>query len=173
MNFQVGDSVMHWTYGLGEVVGLEERDLFGKNSLYYAVQIDDLTVWVPADDELDSRLRTPTAPAEFKKLFSILTSQGEPLPEDRLERKTELSVRLKDGRAESLCLLIRDLFCYGQARRLNDHDIVVMNRAREALIAEWGLVLSILPNQAASELERLLNEGHPALIYAPRETAKK
>ena len=34
MNFHEGDTVMHWTYGLGQIIKLEERDLYGsKKSL--------------------------------------------------------------------------------------------------------------------------------------------
>ena len=58
MNFHVGDTVMHWTFGLGEVIRLEERTLFGEKVLYYAIQVHDLIVWVPADDNLESRLRS-------------------------------------------------------------------------------------------------------------------
>jgi RNA polymerase-interacting CarD/CdnL/TRCF family regulator len=61
MNFREGDTVMHWTYGLGKVIELDERALFGQNTLYYAVKVGDLMVWVPADDRLGSRLRPPTS----------------------------------------------------------------------------------------------------------------
>jgi RNA polymerase-interacting CarD/CdnL/TRCF family regulator len=34
MSFHEGDAVMHWTYGLGQIVRLEERELFGSKALY-------------------------------------------------------------------------------------------------------------------------------------------
>lgn len=34
MNFHEGDTVMHWTYGLGQIISLEERDLLGLKTLY-------------------------------------------------------------------------------------------------------------------------------------------
>ena len=73
MNFRKGDSVMHWTHGLGKVIQLETRVLAGEKILYYAIEIGDMTVWVPADNMLESRLRLPTEAAEFKKLMSILS----------------------------------------------------------------------------------------------------
>ena len=101
MNFREGDSVMHCTYGLGKIVQLEERTLFGHTVMYYAVRIDDMTVWVPADEKLDSRLRTPTIEREFKRLFEILLGPGESLPDDRQARKELLRARLRDGRASA------------------------------------------------------------------------
>ena len=159
MDYRVGDPVMHWIYGLGEVVGLEERVLSGQKTLYYSVKVRDLTIWVPADGDLRNRLRPPTQPAKFKQLFAILTSPGEPLPDDRQKRKIQLVEQLKDGRAESLCRVIRDLFAYQQVRSLNDNDQHLMRRTREALLGEWGFAMSILPAQAESELHRLLASG--------------
>ncbi len=109
MEYNVGDPVMHWTYGLGNVIGIEERDITGQRTLYYAVKIKDLTVWVPADGQVDNRLRPPTSAEEFESLFTILTGPGEQLPDDRQERKLQLVEWLKDGRAKSLCRVIRDL----------------------------------------------------------------
>src|SRR6266545_1607845 len=109
MNFNAGDTVMHWTYGIGQIVNLEERDLSGSKALYYAVQVRDLTVWVPADGKVGSRLRSPTPKSRFKRLLAFLSSPSEPLPEDRLERRTHLLELLKDGRPESRCQVIRDL----------------------------------------------------------------
>ena len=87
MNFHPGDMVMHWTYGIGQIVNLEERTLFGSKTLYYAVKVRDMTVWVPADNNVGSRLRPPTPKFRFQRLLAILSSPSEPLPQDRLERK--------------------------------------------------------------------------------------
>ena len=156
MNFHEGDPVMHWSYGFGKIIRLEERALSGRNALYYAVQIGDLTVWVPADSNLGSRLRPPTSKAGFKELRAILSSPGDPLPDDRQDRKTQLLELLKDGRAESLCRVIRDLSAYRQVRPLNENDQALMRRARNALLGEWGFALSVTPAQAELELHRLL-----------------
>ena len=100
MNIHEGDTVMHWTHGLGKVVRLEERTLSGEVILYYEIQIGDMRVWVPADDMLETRLRLPTHANEFKSLMGILSEPGEPLPENRRERKTLLVEWLKDGLTE-------------------------------------------------------------------------
>ena len=159
MGFHEGDTVMHWTYGLGKVIRLEERVLSGKKELYYAVQIGDMTVWVPADDKLENRLRPPTSKADFKKLMNILSKPGEPLPDDRHERKTLLTELLKNGRAESLCHVIRNLSTYRHVRSLNDNDQALLARTQDALIGEWGFSLSVTPTEAEFQLHRLLTDS--------------
>lgn len=156
MDFHEGDPVMHWTHGFGQIVRLEEQALSGSNILYYAVQVRDLTVWVPADDKLESRLRPPTPASRFDHLIAILSSPGEPLPEDRQARRTYLLDLLKDGRAESLCQIIRDLTACQKIRSLNDNDQTLLKQSRNALLGEWGFVQSITPAQAELELHRAL-----------------
>ena len=159
MDFYEGDPVMHWTYGLGRVVRLEERDLSGSNILYYAVQIGDMTVWVPADGKLESRLRPPTTVSGFRKLLGILSGPGTPLPENRQERRTRLLELLMDGRAESLCQIICDLSASQKIKALNDNERTLLKQSRTALLGEWGFVQSITPAQAELELQRTLSSG--------------
>jgi len=156
MNIREGDSVMHWTHGLGKVVRLEERALSGQVIMYYAIQIGDMTVWVPADDMLESRLRLPTRKADFKKMLGTLSKPGDPLPEDRRERKTLLMEWLKDGRTESLFRVIRSLATYRQGHSLNLDEQTLLKRSKNALVGEWSYAMSLTPAQAESELYRLL-----------------
>jgi len=158
MNFHKGDTVMHWTYGIGQIVNLEERALAGAKTIYYVVQVRDMTVWVPADNQVRSRLRSPTSKPRFKRLLATLSAPSEPLPEDRLERKTRLLELLKDCRPESLCQVIRDLSAYQrqQGRPMNDNDQMILKQSRNTLLGEWGFVLSITHAQAETELHRLL-----------------
>ena len=170
MKFYEGDTVMHWTYGLGRIICLEERDLLGSKALYYAVQIRDLTVWVPSDGELEHRLRAPNSKSEFEELFSILSNPGEALPDDRQQRRIRLLELLKDGSTQSLCRIIGGLHAYQKIRPLIESDQSILIQSRIALLGEWGFVLSLTPAQAEHEL-------HHWLALAPeninQDTTKK
>jgi RNA polymerase-interacting CarD/CdnL/TRCF family regulator len=156
MEYHTGDAVIHWTYGFGKILRQEERTFSGEKKLYYVVQIRDLTLWVPADGELVSRLRSPTPGREFSKLFAILSGPGETLSDDRLERKTHLDEELKDGKAEAVCRVIRDLSFFQHRKPLNDNDKLILRQASDSLLGEWGFSLSIPVAEAQVELYRLL-----------------
>ena len=158
MNFHKGDTVMHWTYGIGQILNLEERALAGSKAIYYVVQVRDMTVWVPADKKVTSRLRAPFSKPRFQRLLAILSSPSEPLPEDRLQRKTRLLELLSDGHPESLCQVVRDLSAYQKqlGKPMNDNDQMILKQSRNTLLGEWGFVLSITHAQAEHELHRLL-----------------
>lgn len=156
MDFHKGDWVVHCTYGLGQVLDIEERTFFDKITIYYMVQVSDLTIWVPADENLKSRLRLPTSEAGFKKSLSLLSAPAEHLPDDYRQRNTQLLEMLKDGRADSLCKVIRDLTAYRHARSWSEHDSALMKRTQKSLIGEWSYIFSVTPHEAEIELNRSL-----------------
>jgi CarD family transcriptional regulator len=156
MNFLIGDTVIHNTHGIGKIVRLEEQIFSGKKTLYYVVQVRDLTVWVPVDAQVMSRLRPPTPQGEFSRLFSILSEPGKTLPDDRLERRTYLLEELKDGKAESRCRVIRDLSSFQYIKSLNENDRSVLKQASDSLLGEWEFSLSIPLAQAQVKLYDLL-----------------
>jgi CarD family transcriptional regulator len=152
MNFHEGDTVIHWTHGLGRIVRLEERDLLGVQTLYYAVQVRDMMVWVPSDQELEHRLRSPTSRAGFEELFAILSDPGEPLPDNRRERRSRLLTLLRDGSPHSLCRIISGLYAHRNIQALNESDQFILKQARTVMLEEWAFVLSVTPAQAEQKL---------------------
>jgi RNA polymerase-interacting CarD/CdnL/TRCF family regulator len=157
VSYEVGDQVIHWMYGLGEIIQLDEKALSGHTGKYYVVQMPDLTLWVPQNKTGEQSLRLPTPARDFKKLFRILSSPGEALSTDRHTRKTQLMERLKDGTLESVCRVVRDLVCHKRTSSLNENDNTMLERARIFLLMEWGAVLSVPVHQAELELGKLLD----------------
>lgn len=160
MDFQVGDQVVHASFGPGEIVQLDEKVLSGRKCKYYVVQIKDLTLYVPVNESAKSSLRSPTSAREFKKLLRILNSDGEALSENRLERKAQLSEILRDGTLESVCRVIRDLIHFSRAKKLSETDAALLERAKNFLLTEWQVSLSVPYSQAEQELRQLLTESH-------------
>jgi CarD family transcriptional regulator len=159
MTFRVGDKVSHWAYGLGEIIQLDEKELFGRTSTYYVVRIRDITLWVPINEKGEGCLRFLTPAEEFQRLFRILASPGEPLSMDGLERKNQLTARLREGTLEAVCWVIRDLVFHQHVKKINDNEKSILARAKGVLLDEWCTVLSVPAQQAESELQDLLGAG--------------
>jgi RNA polymerase-interacting CarD/CdnL/TRCF family regulator len=157
--FQAGDRVIHWTYGPGKILQVEEKQVANETLQYYKVQAQDLTIWVPLKESEKQRLRNPTPAREFKKLVKILCKVGEPLDEDRLRRKAQLLERLQEGKIESICRVIRDLAHYGKAKKLSESDTMILERAQKFLLDEWVISLNTTPADAQQSMRTLLAEG--------------
>jgi len=156
MEFQIGDPVVHCVYGMGKVMDVEERMYNQTTTTYYKVQVIDFTIWVPADENLKTRLREPASASGFKKMLSTLTAPAEQLPKDRRERNILLQERMKDGSVASLCKVLRDLSFFRRDKSWSEYDSALMKRAQKTLIGEWVYILSVTPEQAETELHRLL-----------------
>ena len=160
--FQVGDRVIHWTYGPGQIVKVEEKQVASETVQYYKVQVKDLTIWVPLAEGEKVRLRNPTPASEFKKVVKILSRGGEPLAEDRLQRKAQLLTRLQEGKTESTCMVIRDLACYGKQKKLSESDAMILERAQKFLLDEWVISLNTTMADAQHTMGELLAQGQAA-----------
>jgi RNA polymerase-interacting CarD/CdnL/TRCF family regulator len=158
MEFSVGSTVIHAKHGIGEVIEISDVWINGRLTTCYVVKVRDLTTWVPVShEEGRSSLRLPTPKTEFDKLFDILRSPNEPLPEDRKERKTQLLLLINDGQAASLCRLVRDLTGLNQKKKLSEDDQAIFARAQNSLLTEWAFSLSVALPQASKQMNELIH----------------
>ena len=156
MGFDIGDKVIHWTYGMGEVVNIEEKPINGIPTNCYVVHTSELTIWIPINDLQQQSLRIPTPPEEFDKMFAILSQPGETLPEDRILRKNQLMAQLKDGQLASICRVVRDLTNFKRSTKPNDQEKSILERAVNSLLTEWIYSLGVPLIQARQALTKLL-----------------
>jgi RNA polymerase-interacting CarD/CdnL/TRCF family regulator len=158
MNYQVGDQVIHSTYGPGMITAFDEKSLAGQTRRYYVVDTGELTLWVPIDEMIENRIRPPTGSFEFKTFLKILRSPGEGLPDQHNERKNQLVERMHNRALENICFVIRDLSTRSLHHTLNFNDRSILKRAEEYLLDEWELSLGTERSSALRELEVLLTE---------------
>jgi RNA polymerase-interacting CarD/CdnL/TRCF family regulator len=60
MNYKIGDTVVHWTHGLGTVIAIDEMSLAGKTQQYYVIEVEQLKLWVPVEEADEGSIRLPT-----------------------------------------------------------------------------------------------------------------
>ena len=159
MNFRIGDTVVHWTHGLGSVIAIDEIHLDGITQRYYVVEIELLKLWVPVEAAEKGSIRFPADRTRFEMLFEILRAPGEPLPDNPYQRKNTLRDRMQKRSPEILCQVIRDLTDRSRHHPLNPDDSFLLLRARKHLLDEWVLSLGIQREIATSELDDLLRAG--------------
>lgn len=150
MNFHVGDTVIHWAYGLGEIVLIEEKIIHGSPTNCYVVRTSNMTIWIPINDLPQKSLRYPTQPGDFEKLFGILSSPGEELLDDRVLRKDQLMAQMREGQLSSICRVVRDLSHFKRRKKLNDQEKSILEQATNSLITEWTYSMD-LPEYKAQQ----------------------
>lgn len=156
MNYQIGDTVIHWTYGVGTVIGIDEKLFDGITQQYYVVEIELLKLWVPMKEADGGSIRFPSDRDQFESLFGILRTPGEPLPDNSFKRIFALRQRMQKRSPESLCHVIRDLTDQSRQHSLNMEDASLLARAKKHLLDEWVLALGTPLPTAVRELEAFL-----------------
>jgi len=157
--FQIGDTIVHWSYGLGTIAAIEERDIGGVTQQYYVVDVENLQLWVPVKEANDSSIRFLTQKSQFEELFDILRTPGQPLPDHQFQRRTELQERMKKKSLAGVCHLIRDLADRSRQNPLNQNDTIVLSRAEDLLVDEWVRCLDVERSAAIDQLAVLLQTG--------------
>lgn len=165
MEFKVGDYVVHPAYGVGHIERLEEKRFSGpERQLYYKVDLNNGTVWVPVQAEQETRLRPITTQREIARYRKVLIDHPAPLNPDHRERQQELTLRLRAGSFRGMCELVRDLTARSWEKSLNEADVASLRKAREALCQEWAASKGIAPADAEREIDALLLEARQAFV---------
>lgn len=156
MFYKIGDIVVHWTYGVGSVIAIEDIQLAGVSRSYYVIEIASLKLWVPVDEAMNGSLRHPMEGNQFKHLFEILRMPGQVLPDRYFQRKIALRNRMQKRTLEGLCHVIRDLTDRSRNHSLSSEDASVLFSAQESLLDEWVISLGTERSKALMEMEVLL-----------------
>jgi CarD family transcriptional regulator len=160
MNFQIGEKVIHSSFGFAEIVGIENKSISGKKQQFYVVKTKDMLIWVPTSDNPSIKIRLPSSKNDFQSCFNILRSTYSPFSTDRNIRKKTIQSKVNSGELTSLCEIIRDLSFYKLNNKINDSEKIILEKAILVLIDEWGFVFGITSSNARSELNKLLNESY-------------
>lgn len=160
VKYKIGDNIVHWTYGPGTVVAIDQKLIAGVTQQYYVVQVDLLKLWVPVEGVDESSIRFPTESVQFVALLDILRMPGERFPDHQYQRRLDLRERTKKRTLGNLCHVIRDLTDWSHDHTLNQYEASVLSRAEEHLLDEWVMSLGVERSNAEGELEILLR-GDP------------
>ncbi|MEK7328584.1 MAG: CarD family transcriptional regulator, partial [Chloroflexota bacterium] len=120
MQFKVGERVVHPAHGIGQIIKIEEKRLFGGEArLYYEVATQKNTVWVPIEAGKTVGLRPLMTKDDLARFRGILKSRPTTLNKDHRQRHLELMDRLKQGTLQVVCEVVRDLTARTWQKPLN------------------------------------------------------
>ena len=160
MPFKAGDFIVHPTYGVGNIMRLEEKCLVeDQPRWYYVLAVDKSTVWVPVDENNAAGLRTITPKKDLDRYRVVLKGQPGALERDHNKRRTLINERVKQGAFQSLCEAVRDLSAQSWKRPLSEADLTLLQRLNHRLYREWAASAQVPLPDAAAEVQALLQEA--------------
>lgn len=158
--FKKGDAVIYPQHGAGKVVGVEKRTVGDVEREYLVIELElqDLRVWVPADEAEQVGVREPTPPEELEDLFELLSDHDVRIPANFSRRMKNNQSRMNDGDVWQLAEVVRNLAIRRSKKHLSPSEKTLYAHARSLLVAELALTMGRSHEEAETAIDERLPE---------------
>jgi CarD family transcriptional regulator len=158
--FQVGDKAVHPAHGVGEVMGIEKRDLGGSVNLFYVVRIVEtgLKVMIPVRAAAQVGLRSVMSRKEADKVLGVLQAPEVAVDVQPWNRRfrayTEM---LKSGSPYEIAKVLRDMSRLKFDKDLSFGERRLLDQAKSLLVKELALAKQMQPGAMEGQITQLLS----------------
>jgi CarD family transcriptional regulator len=160
--FSVGDSAVYPSQGIGQIVGIEEREIHGKVCSFYLLEVasSGLRILVPVDKASHVGLRPVANPADIDEVLAILREERP--PSERRgpswnRRYRGFVDKIKSGSLFEIAEVLRDLHHLRKQKTLSFGERRMMDTARSLLVQELSASRLVDEGAAGAELDGALS----------------
>jgi RNA polymerase-interacting CarD/CdnL/TRCF family regulator len=154
--FSTGDWLIHRTYGVGQVVDLEEKRLHRQVRQFYKVRTNDSTFWLPLEKPINSRVEPLPSKKELKKAISIFKKSPEVMGKNANERKDRINRVQTEGSLIAIAKLIRDLTHLASVKNLTATEQRALKALTDRFTNVWSVCRDINVEKAGQQLNQIL-----------------
>lgn len=157
MQFSTGRTVVHPHHGPATITAITDRVVAKATVSYLELKIhsSDLTISIPASKAEEIGLREVYTANEISELLDVLRAATEHEEETWSRRFKDNQEKLRQGDLLVTAAVVRDLSRRDSERGLSSGEKQMLRTARQPILAELGLGLSI----SEEEAEKVLDEA--------------
>lgn len=154
--FNVGDKVIHPSYGAGTIKEINDKRVGDQTSTYYVIELltQAGTLMVPISRASDLGLRSPVEQPD--ELLTVLTSEPTWLSNDHRERQELIRIDIRSGDVLKISEAVRDLAFRDREARLTEADLKLYRRATDFLVGELALSQDVDMETAREQVTSVL-----------------
>jgi len=160
--FSKGDWIVHARYGVGQVKGIEKKELEGEQKLFFKVKTFDGVYWLSVVKTDVEYIRPITSEYKLKRALTIMRRPPKGLPENHTERSKLISETLRDPSLYPKARMIRDLHGKQHETKLNFTEEDAFTLLKKQFLNEWSVVQdaekSILEEKLDQALETSIDK---------------
>jgi len=169
--FEIGDWVVHFYHGVGQIKDIVEKGLDGNEKTFYKVKTKEIDYWIPLEDEDAEHIQPIRSKKNFEDALKILEEQPEPIAKHHKTRKKRIHERWCEGTLTSRAKLMRDLNGRMKLEKLSFSEREMLEKVRRYFINEWVITDQALTRKKARKLIReALKTGVKKAKKAQRST---
>lgn len=158
MAFKIGDKAVYAAHGIGEVTGIERREIFGSKQKFYILRLLDsgMIIMVPMDKAKSKGLRTIIPRSEVKEVFAVLKQGKVSIPRLTWNRRHRVYMdKLNSGSVYDVAEVLRELSLLRTRKELSFSERRVLDTARAMLVRELALARRVRESRIEQELDAI------------------
>jgi CarD family transcriptional regulator len=158
--FKIGDKAVYPAHGVGEVMGIERRDILGQKQQVYVLKILDngMKIMIPTDKVTSVGLREIIPRAKVKEVYKVLKEKGIAIKSQTWNRRyREYMEKIKTGSIFDIAEVLRDLYLLKFDKDLSFGERKMLDTARSLLIKEVSIARNVGEKIVEQELEDIFN----------------
>ena len=157
-NFKVGDKAVYPGQGVGEVMGIEHKEVAGQRQSFYVLRILDngMKIMIPTKNAGAVGLRELIREDEVDEVFEILKSREVSVEGQTWNRRyREYMEKIKTGSVFEIAEVLRDLQRLKGDKELSFGERKMLDTARTLLVKEIAVATKSKEVKIEEKLDRI------------------
>jgi CarD family transcriptional regulator len=158
--FKVGDKAVYPGQGVGEVMGIEHKDIAGQRQSFYVLKImeNGMKILIPINKVGSVGLRSLIDERAVNKVYQILKQKDISVDSATWNRRyREYMEKIKTGSVFEIAEVLRDLYLLKFDKDLSFGERKMLDTARNLLIKELSLAKGVNEDEIESDLKTIFN----------------
>ena len=145
--FRVGDKAVYPGQGVGEVLGIEHKEIAGQRQSFYVLKIleNNMKIMIPINKVGSVGLRDIISEEEVAEVYSILRTKTVAVDSTTWNRRyREYMEKIKTGSVFEIAEVLRDLSLLKNGKELSFGERKMLDHARSLLVREIAKIVARL-----------------------------
>ena len=154
-----GDWIVHSRHGLGQITGMDTKNLLGDRKVFYVVKTDSVTYWLPVAETSSDRIRPVASSKKFDEALALISSQPQPLEENFRKRLAYIKEQMMNCSLVVKAALIRDMHARDVQKDMHINEKKILDTLEKQFVNEWAAACNISTNEAQTMLRKALKQS--------------
>jgi len=158
--FKVGDKAVYPGQGVGEVLGIEHKEVAGQRQSFYVLRIleNGMKIMIPINKVGSVGLREIIDDEAVRRVYTILREKDVSVDATTWNRRyREYMEKIKTGSVFEIAEVLRDLYLLKSDKDLSFGERKMLDTARSLLIKELSLAKNCDEETIESDLRTIFN----------------
>ena len=158
--FKVGDKAVYPGQGVGEVLGIEHKEVAGQRQSFYVLRIleNGMKIMIPINKVGSVGLREIIGDEAVRRVYTILREKDVSVDATTWNRRyREYMEKIKTGSVFEIAEVLRDLYLLKTDKDLSFGERKMLDTARSLLIKELSLAKNCDEEAIETDLRTIFN----------------